>query len=143
MKKLGKKAGHGAPGKAASMKKNVQEKKTDVPGEWIYLAPAEITVRDIALDAEQMELETELWDAAGVVEVLLAEKASMDFERTQIPAGDEVLDGIVQREHCEAVYLVSFDPKVAGRAQELMQHIVKMHGGLFCADTEELQPVIR
>ena len=42
MKNLGKKAVHGAPGKAASMK------KADVPGEWLYLAPETVGVRQIA-----------------------------------------------------------------------------------------------
>ena len=42
MKKLGKKAGQGATGKAASMK------KADVPGEWLYLAPETVGVRQIA-----------------------------------------------------------------------------------------------
>ena len=56
MKKLGKKAGQGATGKAASMKKaghgalgkaavpanktaQEKKKKADVPGEWLYFAP--------------------------------------------------------------------------------------------------------
>ena len=60
-----KKAGHGTPGKAASMKKaghgalgkaavpvnkTAQEKKkeADVPGEWLYLAPETVGVRQIA-----------------------------------------------------------------------------------------------
>ena len=42
MKKLGKKAGQGATGKAASMK------KADVPGEWLYFAPEAVDVRQIA-----------------------------------------------------------------------------------------------
>ena len=65
MKKLGKKAGQGATGKAASMKKaghgalgkaavpanktaQEKKKKADVPGEWLYFAPETVGVRQIA-----------------------------------------------------------------------------------------------
>ena len=54
MKNLGKKAVHGAPGKAASMK------KADVPGEWLYFAPEAVGVRQIA-DALEGTCEMEIW----------------------------------------------------------------------------------
>ena len=79
MKNLGKKAVHGTPGKAASMKKAVhgalgkaavpvnktaQEKKkeADVPGEWLYLAPETVGVRQIA-DVLEGTCEMEIWQA--------------------------------------------------------------------------------
>ena len=46
-----KKAGHGALGKAAvPVNKTAQEKKKEagVPGEWLYLAPETVGVRQIA-----------------------------------------------------------------------------------------------
>ena len=86
MKKLGKKAGQGAPGKAASMKKaghgalgkaavpanktaQEKKKKADVLGEWLYFAPEAVDVRQIA-DVLDGTCELEIWQEAGVLEIM-------------------------------------------------------------------------
>ena len=83
MKKLGKKAGQGATGKAASMKKaghgtpekaavpmnkTAQEKKKEagVPGEWLYLAPETVGVRHIS-DVLEGTCEMEIWQEESVL----------------------------------------------------------------------------
>ena len=106
MKKLGKKAGQGATGKAASMKKaghgtpekaavpmnkTAQEKKKEagVPGEWLYLAPETVGVRQIA-DVLEGTCEMEIWQEAGVLEIMYGGEASMDMEEGKIHPRDQV-----------------------------------------------------
>ena len=83
MKKLGKKAGQGATGKAASMK------KADVPGEWLYFAPEAVGVRQIA-DALDGTCELEIWQEAGVLEIMYGGESSMDMVEGSIHPKDEV-----------------------------------------------------
>ena len=80
MKNLGKKAVHGAPGKAASMK------KADVPGEWLYFAPEAVGVRQIA-DALEGTCEMEIWQEAGVLEICTAEKPPWTWRKEKYIPG--------------------------------------------------------
>lgn len=73
--------------KNKSKLKKIREKNhgaADAPKEWFYMQQKEITVREIA-DAlqEEADLELEIWEAAGVLEVVIPEERSMDFEWTQ------------------------------------------------------------
>ena len=61
--------------KNKSKLKKIREKNhgaADAPKEWFYMQQKEITVRDIA-DAlqEEADLELEIWEAAGVLEVVI------------------------------------------------------------------------
>lgn len=104
MKKLGKKAGQGATGKAASMKKaghgalgkaavpanktaQEKKKKADVPGEWLYFAPETVGVRQIA-DVLDGTCELEIWQEAGVLEIMYGGESSMDMEEGTIHPKD-------------------------------------------------------
>ncbi len=70
-------------GKAAVLaNKAAQEKKADVPGEWLYLAP-ETVGRQIA-DVLEGTCEMEIWQEAGVLEIMYGGEASMDMEEGKI-----------------------------------------------------------
>ena len=101
MKNLGKKAVHGAPGKAASMK------KADVPGEWLYLAPETVGVRQIA-DVLEGTCEMEIWQEAGVLEIMYGGEASMDMEEGKIHPRDQVTAVFAEEHGCNRVYQVTF-----------------------------------
>lgn len=116
--------------------------KTAVPGEWLYLAKEGVTVRQI----EQVigeSYEMELWEEAGVLEVVFAEKSSMDFEHVKIHPKDELTRAYVAKEGCTEVFLVTFAPEDYARAKEIMNQIMKACGGMFCGDTEDFMPVVR
>ena len=65
----------GREGKATKMQ--------TVPGEWLYLAPQGVDAGRIA-EALAGTYETELWEDAGVVEVVFGEKQSVDIEHTKV-----------------------------------------------------------
>ena len=135
MKNLGKKAVHGAPGKAASMK------KADVPGEWLYLAPETVGVRQIA-DALDGTCELEIWQEAGVLEIMYGGESSMDMEEGTIHPKDQVTAAFAEKHGCDRVYLVTFSAEEYEKALSVMRRILRECGGIFCGDTEDFMPLL-
>lgn len=116
--------------------------KATVPGEWLYLTKAGIQVREIA-DALSGTCETEIWEDAGVLEILLAEGNSVDIEHVRVHPKDELTRAFIQKVDCEEVFLVTFAPEEYERVKELMKKIMAACGGLFCGDTEDFSPIVR
>ncbi len=149
MKNLGKKAVHGAPGKAASMKKAghgtpgkaASMKKADVPGEWLYLAPETVGVRQIA-DVLEGTCEMEIWQEAGVLEIMYGGEASMDMEEGKIHPRDQVTAVFAEEHGCNRVYLVTFSAEEYEKVLPVMRHILQECGGIFCGDTEDFKPIL-
>lgn len=125
--------------KSSAAKETKQQK---MPGEWLYMAPEGVTVRQIA-DALGTSYETELWEAAGVLEIVVGEKNSVDIEQTQIHPKDTVTADFAAENGCSEIFLVTFSPEIYDAAERLMRQILEQKGGLFCGDNEELSPVLR
>lgn len=137
-----KKAAAGQQKKAAAgQKKAAAGQQGMVTGEWLYLAAAGMNVRQIA-DAVE-ECETELWEDAGVLEIVLGEKSSMDIEQTKVRHGDDVTGSFLAENGCAEIFLVTFAPEEYRRAEEIMRRILSRCGGLFCGDTVDFKPEIR
>ena len=86
----------GKKGTEQSKKKSVGKAKKaseviKVPGDWLYMTPQEIGVRQIyEVFGEQDGYELEIWEDAGVLEIGMSEGASVDIETAQIHPKDEV-----------------------------------------------------
>ena len=158
MKKLGKKAGQGATGKAASMKKaghgalgkaavpanktaQEKKKKADVPGEWLYFAPEAVDVRQIA-DVLDGTCELEIWQEAGVLEIMYGGESSMDMEEGTIHPKDQVTAAFAEEHDCDRVYLVTFSAEEYEKVLPVMRYILQECGGIFCGDTEDFKPIL-
>lgn len=112
----------------------------NVPGEWLYVAPEGVDARRIA-DAITMQ-EIELWEEAGVIEIAVNEKQSVDIEHVRIHPKDELTRAFVESRGCKEVFLVTFPLEIYEQTQSLMRQILAECGGLFCGDTEDFSPVI-
>lgn len=124
------------------IQKSQKTDKNPMPGEWLYLAKEETGIRQIG-QAIAEYYETELWEEAGVLEVLFPESTSMDFEYAKIHPKDEVTRTYVEKEGYAEVFLVTFAPEEYELAEKVMNQIVKVCGGMFCGDTEDFMPVVR
>lgn len=107
-------------------------------GDWLFFTGKEVTVRQIADVLGDCEME--IWDDAGVLEIPLGDKASMDFEAVSLHPKDEVTRAFAAEHGTEQVFLVTFPPEYYERAEALMKRILSESPGLFCGDTEDLQP---
>lgn len=114
----------------------------EIPGEWLYVTTADIDVRRIA-DALPTELDIQLWEEAGVLEINVGEKQSIDMEQVKIHPTDELTRSFVETHGCSEVFLVSFAPEIYEQARGIMQRILTECGGLFCGDTEDFAPIIQ
>lgn len=113
-----------------------------VPGDWLYMTPQEIGVRQIyeAFD-EQYGYELEIWEDAGVLEVGMADGASVDIETAQIHPKDEITASFATEHQVKSVFLVTFKPETYEEAKNVMRKIIGKTGGFFCGDTEDFTPV--
>ncbi|MDY2628436.1 MAG: hypothetical protein SOW08_09020 [Lachnospiraceae bacterium] len=116
--------------------------KPAVPAEWLYMTDREITVRDIAAAFESEE-KVEIWEEAGVAEVILNEKASMDMEITETDLGDEESNRFLQENQVKTLFLVTIPPLEFEAAKGCMEIITAVNGGFFCGDTEDFTPVVK
>ena len=111
--------------------KAVEKQKKQSIGDWLYFCPKEIDVRDL-YEVVSGTYETEIWEDAGVLEIVLGEKSSVDIERA------------FAKEHkANSVFLVTFAPEDYKVAETLMKQILGQHGGIFCGDTEDFMPQVK
>ena len=75
--------------KRQSKPEKIKKEKSTAPGEWLYFAPANVTVRSI-YEVLTDDYEVEIWEDAGVLEIGLNDGATLDIEWTKIPAKDEI-----------------------------------------------------
>ena len=113
-----------------------------IPAEWLYMTDREIGVREIASSFESEKM-CEIWEEAGVAEVILGEKASMDMELTENDLGDEESNRFLQENQVKTLFLVTVPPLEFEKARECMEKIAAANGGFFFGDTDDFTPVVR
>ena len=77
-----------------------------------------------------------------MLEVELPEAGSVDFEDLEGTLGDEESDAWLQEQQIHTVFAVTIRPDDYELAKKMMEHIVSLVDGYFCADNENLQPRI-
>ena len=113
------------------------------PAEWLYCAMEETDAQRIAsILTENGFDDTEVWPEAGVVEIPLAEKASMDMEWVECDLEDDYSNAFLTENQVKCLYMVTIVPDAFPRAREVMLLITEKLGGFFCGDTEDFTPSI-
>ena len=133
----------GKKAKIKNIKPKIQTQMTNqVTGNWLYFCPMEQNIRGI-YEVLKEQNEVEIWEEAGVMEVLLDGKSSFDIETTQIHPKDEVTLQFAEEQGAKSVFLVTFSPEEYESAKERMKQILDRLGGIFCGDTEDFMPQVR
>ena len=124
-----------------------KEKKTGVPklpSQWLFLAKEEVTARDVKNALDDCEcVELEIWEAIGIVEVVLSDGKSIDFEQTEVDLGDAYSNDFLEKQGAKALFYVTIHPDSATLVQPVMKHLLSKVDGIFCGDTEDFTPVVR
>ena len=129
--------------KKPSIKKApVKKQGPKVPAEWLYLFEGEIKLRQIYELLKDSPWNVEYWEEAEVLEVELPEAGAVDFEDLEGTLGDEESDAWLQEQQIHTVFAVTIRPDDYELAKKVMEHIVSLVSGYFCADNETLQPRI-
>lgn len=123
-------------------KVQTQKKKPDFPLHWYYMATSDITVEDLKAAVASDDYDIEIWKEAGVLEVGIEEKASMDFEACELDLRDEYSNQFLKEHEVKVLFFVTLPPIAFEKCEKVMRKIITANGGFFCADTDDFTPVI-
>lgn len=110
------------------------------PAGWFLMAGADIGVREIK-NIFPPESDIEIWPEAGVLEIVISEKMSMDIEETELPDDPESRAYFTER-GISRIFYISFRDEVYEAAYALMRKMVRELPVTICADTDDLKPVV-
>ncbi len=139
---IGRMAGKKVKRKSSKGKETKPKVQSQVTGNWLYFCPMEKNIRSI-YELLKEKNQVEIWEEAGVMEVLLGEKSSLDIETVEIPPKDEVTQAFAKEQEAKTVFLLTFAPEDYELAEKVMKQILEQFGGIFCGDTEDFTPKIR
>lgn len=123
--------------------KKQTETGRQMPRYWFYMSGDLTGVREIHDCLKELdEVQTEIWEAAGVLEVILADGHSMDMETGKPDLRDEYSRRFLEEHQIKSLFYVTIVPESFKDAERVMLHITKKLGGFFCADTEDFSPFI-
>ena len=133
--------------KNKSKLKKIKENKTTaakLPSQWLFIAREEVSARDVKNALEDYEgVELEIWEAAGIVEVVLSDGKSIDFEQTEVDLRDEYSNDFLEKQQAKALFYVTIHPDSAALVTPVMKHVLGKISGLFCGDTDDFSPFVR
>ena len=113
-----------------------------LPIGWYLMLQPELTVEEIQTALSQEFYETEIWKEAGVLEVILKEKCSLDLESCPIDMQDEYSNAFLEEHRIHSLFYASFPDEAYEEAKAALLHILTHHAGLVCADTDDFTPRI-
>lgn len=119
-----------------------QAENIKLPQGWLLLGKEAYTVEDIKniLDADTYDIE--IWIEAGILEIGIDEKNSMDIETLKTSFGDEFTDSFLAENEIQSVFYISFRPEVYPECRQIMKHMVGTLNCIICADSQDLMPQI-
>lgn len=132
--------------KNKSKLKKIKEKTTqkeNLPSLWLFLAKEEVSARTLKESLEdKADVELEIWEGAGIVEVILSDGKSVDFEQREVDLGDDYSNAFLEQQQTKALFYVTIHPDSGSLATAVMEHVLKKIPGLFCGDTDDFTPMI-
>lgn len=125
--------------KKQNKKPDVPEKKSSITGDWFYMNPKETPIR-VLYEAIKNNTDVELWETAGVMEICLTPKISLDFEEMKPYFRDSVGAEFLSKHQIQSLYMVTFPGELFSNVTPIFDSIISNCGGFFCADTSDFYP---
>lgn len=125
--------------KLDKIKKNNTAARQLPPG-WIIMSRGEITVSDIRDLLGDKSIE--VWNDAGVLEIPLGEKSSVDIEEFEADPRDEYACEFIAKNSIKRLFYASFRPEDYEAAEPVLKKIAEGIDGFVCGDTEDFLPRI-
>ena len=82
--------------------------KVVAPSGWYYMSKTSMTVEDLARGFDADLYDIEVWVEAGVLEVGVEEKLSIDIEQCELDLGDEYSNEFIADNGINSVFYISF-----------------------------------
>lgn len=127
--------------KLDKIKKAGSQVRRDLPPGWIVMSRKAITVVDIRniIGDENIEV----WDEAGVLEIPIGEKSSVDIEAFDTDPRDEYSCEYVKKNGIKSLFYASFRAEDYDAAEVVLKKIAAGIDGFVCGDTENFTPVLK
>lgn len=126
--------------KIAQMNQQKRSGGASVASEWLYLAKDEIILRQLyELFEDSEQVQANLWEEAGVLELEIPEHKSIDIELAEDNFEDVAF---FSENDVKTVLLVTIVPAEFSYASNVMKEIVEKIGGAFCEDNEDFSSMI-
>lgn len=129
-------------GKQGVAKQKLVKPKLNLPRGWFYMSEKKIDAQQLEQCLKASEYDVELWIDAGVVEVALGEKASMDFETFEVPFEDEFSDAFMEQNGLKSAFYASFPDEVYEQVKGLVEVLRNEFGGGLYGDTDDFTPML-
>ena len=116
----------------------------DVPADWWYLLPDQVSLRQIYdLCREDEGLRVEFWEEAGALEIEVPGEGSLDLEESPCDLGDEEGNDFLKEHGICTVFAATIRQDAYGALKPVMEGLSGRMGGFFCGDTEDFTPIIK
>ena len=107
------------------------------------MSQKDLTVRGLQeVFSGEEQVHTEIWEEAGVLEVILSDGSSMDFEEGNHNLQDPYSQRFLAANQVQKIFSVTLGPDNYELARVQMKRIVEQMGGFFCGDTDDFRPGI-
>ncbi len=113
----------------------------NLPEHWFYMTKEGVTMSAVKEALVDMQLDVQYWEEAEVIEVELAEKTSIDFEKIDLDMGDDYSNAFVAKHGVSHIYYISFRKEDYEKCIEVLKQLRNRCGGLLCGDTEDFEPI--
>lgn len=107
-----------------------------------YMTPLEVQAKDIAtLLRENTELSVELWDSMNVLELVLTNNNSVDFEPVDTGFKDPSDLAFIKNRKIKTVFAITLNEKDLDAVIPCFTQLVTQYSGFVCADSPDFTPV--
>ena len=114
--------------------------KTSITGDWFYMNAKETPLRCLYDVLKEQSKDIELWETAGVMEINLSPKTTLDFEEMKPYFRDEEGAAFLTKHQVQSMYMVSFSSEDYEKVLPFFETIIAECDGFFCADTANFYP---
>ncbi|MDF2540919.1 MAG: hypothetical protein K0S47_637 [Herbinix sp.] len=127
---------------AKKMNKQANDKPVINYIDLLYMTTAQITAKDIAdylTDAAAVEVE--LWEEMNVLELVLSNDGSVDFEPLALPFKDPSDTAFVKNRKIQTVFAIQCKQTDLAVVKPYFEQLIEQFSGFVCADSEDFKPV--
>lgn len=143
MLKVTKKGKFNINNKNTEKKNNQKIIKNPEQNEWFYMSPFEVHASMIADLAKETGFgETELWGELNILELIISDKSSVDFELLRNNFKDEADVAFLEERKIKTIFAVTFSHCSLDDFRPFALDLLKKWEGVFCADTHDFNPRI-
>lgn len=107
---------------------------------WFLMMKKQTTVKDIAEVLNDHKYPVEVWIDAGVLEIPVEEKVSIDIEEISIDLKDEYSNNFLEENGIVSLFYVSFREDGYDKCEKILRKMISRLEGILCADTEDFMP---